>query len=380
LALGETGMSKNIIFLADGTWNGKSMDKDSDGVLESTNVLRLYQNLAGNSVSNAIENEDEKALLDGQTPIQVAKYLHGVGDSDNLITKIAGGSFGAGLISRIVRGYTFISRNYEPGDNIYIAGFSRGAYTARALGGMIAKDGLLNYDRLNIQSKEEAYRYGFYVWASYREKRQASLASTVINSLWRRVISIGTPLHTEDMHREVPIAAIGVWDTVGAMGIPVYANENERADLFRFADTDLSTKVKRGFHAMALDEHRIDFSPTQWTPRDGIEQAWFVGSHSDVGGGYPETGLSDIALDWMSQKFADTGVLLSDPLVFAPQGDYRGEIHDSRKSLPWKGTPRIDRAVAPDASSHESVRERRNDAALNYDPAPLMGWNGLYVN
>lgn len=373
-------MSKNIIFLADGTWNGKSMDKDNDGVFESTNVLRLYQNLAGDSASDAVDNEDEKTLLDAaQQPRQVAKYLHGVGDSGNLITKIVGGSFGAGLISRIVRGYTFISRNYEPGDNIYIAGFSRGAYTARALGGMIAKDGLLNYARLNIQSKEEAYRYGLYVWASYRENQQANLASTAINGLWRRVIGLGNPLHTEDMHRDVPIAAIGVWDTVGAMGIPIYENENERADLFRFADTELSLKVKRGFHALALDEHRIDFSPTPWTSRDGIEQTWFIGSHSDVGGGYPETGLSDIALDWMSRKFAEAGVILRDPLAFAPQGDFRAPIHDSRKSLPWKGTPRIDRDVSGDALSHESVRERRNDAALGYDPTPLTGWNGLYV-
>jgi uncharacterized protein (DUF2235 family) len=373
-------MSKNIIFLADGTWNGKDMDKDHDGVLESTNVLRMYRNLAGESESGAPENEDEKVHAGGaQQPLQVAKYLHGVGDSDNLISKIAGGGLGAGLISRIVRGYTFISRNYEPGDNIFIGGFSRGAYTARALGGMIAKDGLLNYERLNIDSKEDAYRYGFYVWASYREKREASLASATINRWWRKIISIGTPLHTEDMHREVNIAGIGVWDTVGAMGIPIYKNESERADLFRFADTDLSPKVKRGFHALALDEHRIDFSHTPWTPRDGIEQAWFIGSHSDVGGGLSETGLSDIAFDWMSKKFATAGVLLNDPLTIAPQGDFRAAIHDSRDSLPWKGTPRIVRAVSKAEDSHRSVRDRRNDAALGYNPGSLAAWDGRYV-
>jgi uncharacterized protein (DUF2235 family) len=373
-------MSKNIIFLADGTWNGKDMDKDHDGVLESTNVLRMYRNLAGESESDAPENEDEKVHGDvAGRPLQVAKYLHGVGDSDNLISKIAGGGLGAGLISRIVRGYTFISRNYEPGDNVFIGGFSRGAYTARALGGMIAKDGLLNYERLDIKSKEDAYRYGFYVWASYREKREASLASATINRWWRKIISIGTPLHTEDMHREVDIAAIGVWDTVGAMGIPIYKNESERADLFRFADTDLSPKVKRGFHALALDEHRIDFSPTPWTPREGIEQTWFIGSHSDIGGGYPETGLSDITFDWMSRKFTDAGVMFKNPLAIASQGDFRADIHDSRTTIPWKGTPRIDRLVSAETDAHASVRDRRNDASLSYNPGSLAAWDGRYV-
>jgi uncharacterized protein (DUF2235 family) len=358
-------MSKTIVFLADGTWNGKSVDKDNDGVLETTNVRRMYSNLAGEPINDlqGDEREDEKTLLDaGSNTLQVAKYLHGVGDSGNPIIKILGGVVGAGIISRIVRGYTFISRNYEPGDKIFIAGFSRGAYTARALGGMIAKDGLLNYAKLDIRNKEDAYRYGCYVWASYRENYQATLVSKAVNRLWRSVISIGTELNATQMHRDVEIAGIGVWDTVGAMGLPAYKSENERLDLFRFADTSLSDKVHRGFHALAIDESRVDFSPTMWTPRVGIEQAWFAGAHGDVGGGYEETGLADIAFDWMIRHLTEEGVSFANPMPFQPVGDFRADMHDEWLKPQWRIKPRVNRPIATDADVHTSVRDRRGDA------------------
>jgi len=128
-------MSKVIVFLADGTWNGIGVDSDRDGVPEATNVLKLYHNLAGDESidSFSLENESERVAMNADRNIlQIAKYLHGVGDSDNPLRKMLTGAFGAGVISRIVRGYTFISRNYAPGDRIIIIGFSRGAYTARA--------------------------------------------------------------------------------------------------------------------------------------------------------------------------------------------------------------------------------------------------------
>jgi uncharacterized protein (DUF2235 family) len=378
-------MPKVIAFLADGTWNGVSVDKDQDGVPEATNVLKLYHNLAGDESigSFALENESERIDMDAdRNVLQIAKYLHGVGDSDNAIRKMLGGAFGAGVISRIVRGYTFISRNYEPGDKIIIVGFSRGAYTARALGGMIAKDGLLDYKALNIKSKEEAYQYGLYVWASYREKRVESLAQRAINLVWRKIIGLGTPVHTEQMIRDVPIYAIGVWDTVGAMGIPVYGEENSRMDLFRFADTDLSNKVARGFHALAIDEYRTDFSPTPWTPRAGIEQAWFVGAHADVGGGYEEPDLSDFGLQWMSDKLAANGdgLRFKDPLPVVPNGKFASDIHDSWNALPFKLKPRAIRAIPTNADLHQSVKMRRNSAAAVYQPEALDTWAGQYID
>lgn len=378
-------MSKVIAFLADGTWNGVAVDKDQDGVPEATNVLKLYHNLAGDESIESFmhDNESERVAVDAnRNVLQIAKYLHGVGDSENPIHKMLGGAFGAGLISRIVRGYTFISRNYEPGDKIIIVGFSRGAYTARALGGMIAKDGLLNYQALNITSKEEAYQYGLYVWASYREKRVESLARRAINLAWRKIIGLGNVVHTEQMIPDVPIHAIGVWDTVGAMGIPIYGEENSRMDLFRFADTDLSAKVAHGFHALAIDEHRIDFAPTPWTPRAGIEQAWFIGAHADVGGGYEESDLSDLGLTWLAKKLAinGDGLLFKHPLPVVPKGNFAAGIHDSWDALPYKLKPRANRLIAADANLHSSVKLRRDDAALGYLPAGLSVWAGQHVD
>ncbi len=381
-------MPKVIVFLADGTWNGIGVDSDRDGVPEATNVLKLYHNLAGDESidSFSLDNESERVAMDADRHIlQIAKYLHGVGDSDNPLGKILGGAFGAGVISRIVRGYTFISRNYTPGDRIIITGFSRGAYTARALGGMIAKDGLLDYKALNITTKEEAYQYGLYVWASYRENRVESLAQRAINLVWKKIIGLASPVHTEQMIRDVPIHAIGVWDTVGAMGIPVYSNESDsnssRMDLFRFADTDLSDKVAHGFHALAIDEHRIDFEPTPWTPRAGIDQAWFIGAHADVGGGYDESDLSDFGLQWMSNKLAThgDGLLFKDPLPILPSGNFAGDIHDSWNALPYKLQPRVNRTIPADADVHISVKMRSERADLRYQPAGLNTWTGQYV-
>src|SRR5712691_2395309 len=160
-------MEKNIIFLADGTWNSPDQDEDSDGSPDYTNVYKLFLGLEGNDPAGSVrlEREQEKELrADGI--VQIAKYIHGVGDSRNAIKRIMGGVFGAGIISRVVRGYTFISRNYEPGAHIHIAGFSRGAYTARALAGLIVSQGLLG--RHITQDKELAYRCGKEAWYRYR--------------------------------------------------------------------------------------------------------------------------------------------------------------------------------------------------------------------
>src|SRR5262249_50875616 len=112
------------------------------------------------------------------------------------------------------------------------------------------------------------------------------------------------------------VSAVAVWDTVGALGIPVYIANGERMDAFRFCDTALSQKVGRGFHAVALDERRNDFRPPLWDPAPNVFQMLFPGAHADVGGGYPvpndECGLSDGALQWMIQHLTSVGVLFSD--------------------------------------------------------------------
>ena len=171
-------MPKRIVFCADGTWNGPEaqtgvapMDStDDQGELQGakvTNVVKLFANLAGRVTPETMtmRDEQEKELRDAAgATVQIAKYMHGVGDSDSFLKKAMGGMFGMGVIARIVRGYTFISRCYDPGDEIHIAGFSRGAYTARALAGMISSVGLLNRAKYDASDKNEAYRLGIAAW------------------------------------------------------------------------------------------------------------------------------------------------------------------------------------------------------------------------
>lgn len=375
-------MPKIIAFFADGTWNGTDVDKDGDGIREDTNVLKLYRQLAGTETVES-KKELERVHTDAAgNVLQVAKYLHGVGDSRNVINKLVGGAFGSGVVSRIVRGYTFISRNYEPGDKIIIVGFSRGAYTARALGGMIAKAGLMDYSKFKSDmSKREAYEIGLYVWAYYRQQRQTDLALPEVRDTWVDVYERGAPVSKNELIPNVPIHAIGVWDTVGALGIPIYGKDEQPMDLFRFADVELSPLVKRGFHALAIDEHRGIFAPTPWTDRNGIEQVWFAGAHSDVGGGYDEPELSDFALAWMANRLAlnGDGLIYKEPAMAWPAGKFDAGIHDSWNRLPYKLKSRFDRQVPAGAGLHVSVNQRRGAAALAYVPNGLAGWAGQYV-
>jgi glutathione S-transferase len=304
-------MPKNIVFCADGTWNGPDKDENGDGVPDVTNVLRLFSMLAGRDSSDSLikQDEQEKLLADAGTEIQAAKYIHGVGDSRNPIKKLLGGVFGEGFIQRVVRGYTYISRQYQPDDRIFLVGFSRGAYTARTLAGMIARMGLIKPQAMQENghhNPERAYSMGVDVWTRYREK--LGKRSTLLGYLEQFKARPVSDADTVDVPR---IAAVAVWDTVGALGVPIYRREDgELLDVFQFANLDLSSKVALGLHAVSIDEEREHFLPTLWNPRqDGsIQQVWFAGAHADVGGGYPERNLSDISLRWMMQELQCAGV------------------------------------------------------------------------
>jgi len=363
-------MAKRIIVCADGTWNGPGEDKDADGKLDGkphTNVYKIFAGLAGeHTEGDADDREQEKQLKVGGQTTQVAKYIHGVGNSTNPLFRAIGGAFGAGVITRIVRGYTFVSRHYDEGDDIILCGFSRGAYTARALGGLIASQGVLK--KHLTQDKEDAYRRGTAAWRRYR-RFDTSQSGWKVWVEW--LSNLGdyirqAKLADDDLLAVPKIAAIGVWDTVGALGIPDYVKDDhgkERIDTFQFADTRLSDKVAKGFHAVALDEQRVDFTPTWWDSADRISQVAFPGAHSDVGGGYPltndESGLSDIALDWMQCNFQSCGVEFLTPIcaAFAPKAN--GPAHQpwaSKSPLP-KG-PRDLRGKG--VVAHASILERQN--------------------
>ncbi len=319
-------MSKNIIFCADGTWNNSGTEAENK-VDAVSNVYKLFNHLSGVATTPVEISEKtgqileyEKSWIDAGQLKQIAKYINGVGNSTFKIKWAMGGAFGFGLIERIARGYTFISRNYVPGDAIYIVGFSRGAYTARALAGLIVAKGVLatKYQQGEAESYDMAQR----AWYSYRgnisyEKYTHRLQNlfTAFTSIKNYLLSV--TLQESDFIKGVPVKLVGVWDTVGSLGIPDFEFGDKRAevkDAFSFADLDLSPKVQFGLHAIALDEARMLFSPTLWNPRAGIQQVIFPGAHSDVGGGYVEHGLSDGALKWMIQQLQGYGMMFRETI------------------------------------------------------------------
>lgn len=384
---------KNIIFCADGTWNGPR-EKNDTSVLEGpdnkgelseksiTNVVKLFSNLQGSVTAETLtlHNEQEKVLINKEGTIkQIAKYMHGVGDSTNPLMKYLGGGLGMGIINRIIRGYTFISRYYEPGDAIYISGFSRGAYTARTLAAMITKVGLLNRQTYDPSNKLEAYRLGLAAWSKSKSVslHDAGLLSDIASGLLNFVqVLFSKDLPENGLIADVPVKCVAVWDTVGALGIPKYV-EDKRYDLFKFIDTKLSEKVEYGFHGMAIDEFRSDFPVTRWDTRKNIEQVWFVGAHSDVGGGYPhnESHLSDQALGWMMKKLSNIGVVFVTPLIhnFSCQPYMAQKIHTPWEKFPFSTLSKSSRQIENADVLHSSVLWRWGEDNT-YRPAAMKSF------
>jgi uncharacterized protein (DUF2235 family) len=254
-------MPKRIVFCADGTWchpTSPALLEDAD-----TNVYKVYKTLA-------------------YTATQATFYDDGVGAGGNLFQHLTGGALGAGLFKKVKDGYTAIAHVYEKDDPIYIFGFSRGAYTARSLAGMIAICGLPTraFDQTLV---ETAFR-------AYREKAQRQVLLQSLNQYGLF---------------DAQITCLGVWDTVGSLGIPVDPLGIDNS-VYGFLDTNLHPDVHNAFHAVSIDERRREFPPTLWTPPFPpgrvVEQVWFAGVHGDVGGGYTQTGLSDVTLSWMLNR------------------------------------------------------------------------------
>ncbi len=384
--------NKRIVFCADGTWNGPPAqtnvsaldDGDDHGDPQgsaATNVVKIFSNVAGSVTPETLRlsNEQEKVAADpGGRPVQVAKYIHGVGDSKNPLLKLLGGAFGVGVVNRIVRGYTYISRNYVRGDEIHIVGFSRGAYTARALGGLIAAVGLLDRTQYDPDDKTNAYRLGIAAWCKAKRTTIAAggAAGNALLTLLENVVA--AQLRPNALIPNVPIKSIAVWDTVGSLGVPKYTDEG-RLDILRFTDTDLSPSVEWGFHAMAIDELRIDFPVTRWSSRNNVEQVWFVGAHGDVGGGYAQSAsyLSDIALSWLMNRLASVGVTFATPLAYTPGPRVLGgPFHTPWSNPPFSLMHQTARRVEKTDVLHGTVGDRWNDDSSSYRPQSMEAFGG----
>jgi uncharacterized protein (DUF2235 family) len=373
-------MGKTIVFCADGTWNGPNQDEDGDKVPDVTNVFKLFVGLSGMPTAGSIlaADEQEKMLVVAGATLQVAKYIHGVGDSRNPIIKLMGGAFGSGIIARVVRGYTFISRNYQDGDAIVIVGFSRGAYTARALAGLIVSQGVLKPSLTTDQTG--AYRAGAEAWYRYR-KQATALRPGFFERLVEATADLPAFLSRQELGDAdfvaVPkLKGVAVWDTVGALGLPLYIKD-ARADAFKFTDTRLSDKVENGFHAIALDEQRKDFTPTLWDAAANVTQAAFPGAHADVGGGYTtrngESGLSDIALGWMATQLTGIGVAFGEPLYTPLAPDPAGTAHKPWRHPPFDvpGTTALRQLAGHDIVEHPSIQQRIDAGPVVQEPGEM---------
>jgi uncharacterized protein (DUF2235 family) len=267
---------KRLVCFFDGTWN-----KPEDA--EQTNVVKLQR---------AIPAADANGIA------QVVHYELGIATESTLgELTFAAGAIGFGVGSRIQGGYRFLCENYKEGDEVYLVGFSRGAFEARSLAGMIALTGIAR--SATPEAIEDA-------WDCYERNKLARNPGRV--KALRAVASF-----------PVRIKCVAVWDTIGNLGIP-FVRKGLIKELLAFHDTELPPTVDVGLHALAIDEPRGPFSPTLWTLKKGaalpsgqiVEQVWFPGCHANIGGGYRDCALSDIALLWMAERLTQTTGLAVD--------------------------------------------------------------------
>ena len=319
----------NLALFIDGTWNRPSRS-------EPTNVYKLFRACCG----GASDKEP-----------QLAYYLPGVGydirqrraseavgcyggewasarEAQHEPPRalgarwLLGGVFGVGTTARIKEAYTFLSRHFvrARGDRIYIFGFSRGAFAARSLAGFVFRVGTLLADKLHLV--EAAYA----VYESGQDPNDTLLANFL-----QSVVEVQMLRHGDDP-AAMPLHFVGLWDTVAALGLP------ERVPIFTADRTERHQQtpplnVLAARHALALHELRADYKPEIWVD-DGhanLQQVWFAGAHADVGGGFAldESGLSNIALQWMADEGQARGLRLDVDLLneYLAVGD--ASVHNS---------------------------------------------------
>ncbi len=354
-------MKKRIIICCDGTWN--EPEKIEDDRIVPTNVLKLVR---------AVEPYDRASDIQ-----QVVFYDQGIGTGAlGKLDRSIGGGTGYGISGNIRDCYNFLANNYVEGDEIYLFGFSRGAYTVRSLSGMLAMIGLLSKNDLRYVPEAYAYYHG------QPEDR--------VNSPYHQLIT--------DLPRVIPsIRFLGVWDTVGALGAPTpilgklqqWASKFWKGLRVGFHDCDLSPIVENAFQALAIDERRGPFRPSIWTAGNDqatVQQLWFAGVHSNIGGGYSDSGLSDMAMQWLVNRATECGLLINDKyMTTLVRPDPSGKLEDSYsfgyKLLEFVSVDPHVRVLGKHLPVgemiHDSVITRlRSNLSPAYQPANLLGQDG----
>jgi len=324
---------KRIIICSDGTWN--SPDDE-----QPTNILRLSRAIA------PIGSDDTR---------QVVFYDWGVGTDRK---KHTGGITGAGIDKNIVDCYRFIVHNYDPGDELFFFGFSRGAYTVRSLGGFIRNCGILKREHADRIPRS---------FDHYRARSPSSHPDNPRSKKERARYAVAD---------RTTIAFVGVLDTVGRLGIPITFWGLLNNDKYLFHDTSPSSIITAARHALAIDENREDFQPVPWDEKPGIDlkQVWFAGAHSDVGGGYRDDHhLADISCQWLLKEAGSKGLAVEPHLPDRLRPRPTARQHDPRKGI-FKLRAKQYRKIHDNALIHFSVKERVERLKSRYKSPALRSF------
>ena len=357
---------KRIVVLCDGTW--QKLDN-----VHPTNIAKLAASCAG---------EDDT----GKT--QLIWYHAGVGGGESTaphLDKWFGGVFGAGLFNQVMEAYRFIALNWSAGTSLVLLGYSRGAYAVRSLAGLLRCSGVLAIE--HISKLREAS-------AIYQRRGKGHTADDKVATRFRQKYAAGA-FETAGVE-DCLIDYLGVFDTVGALGIPgnIFSGLSGQ---YRFHDMRLSRMVRSARHAVAIDERRRSFSPALWENLDHLRgaieadyrQGWFPGDHGAVGGGGSETGLSDGALQWVIDGAMKAGLALSakpDCPAANLQPDWKAPLESANLSLAhkvWRGPlGKARKGPVKDDCVHDSAMKRMAASAEElperrlYRPDPLR-WLSL---
>ena len=380
-----THPGKRLVLFFDGTWNIPE---------NNTNVWRL-------SLMLADKGEDGVP--------QEKFYDPGVGT--HFYDRLTGGAFGVGLSENVRLGYRWLMERYNKGDEIFIFGFSRGAFTARSLAGIIGRCGLLRPDSpIGFQQLYERYQKGDEVRPVYQLKYLRNHGETRFD--FEETVLLNYAHHCRNL-----IKMVGVWDTVGSLGIPFGNIKGVSRHTLGFHNTHLSKTVQHSYQALALDEYRGPYWAVLWTnfvpdrpevhdaaPADNryVEQRWFAGAHSNVGGGYQNDLLPQRPLVWLQEKARGCGlsfrsvvsVIDEDDLHMSPRDSY-GEFLNGIwpiltlgkrhvrwvmsdpvcKEAHWKGATKIDDGWVETVNERIDMSVfRRCQIQPDYRPLSLVEW------
>jgi len=307
-------MTRHIVVCIDGTWN-RPGQKDRDRMVP-TNVVEVARALSGCAYSKGKPSVE-----------QLLYYDTGVGTEGSWFERCLGGATGRGLRTKLSRAYTAIAREYKPGDKLFLFGFSRGAYTVRSLAGLIDLCGFPTKNKCHLaRAVDEATR--IYAIPDFEQRKKCA--------------KLHAKKWADKAYREKSksVYFVGIWDTVGALGVPYWPLNWVGRAKYAFHNVGLGKHIRHAYHAVAIDERRRLFAPAMW--RDAcrvkaagntnqvVEQVWFPGVHSNVGGGYVDSGLSDRTLLWMCLKAAKAGLGFKvEYMNRRVDPNYHGELRDS---------------------------------------------------